>query len=112
MKRALRRLRALAVLVAIFLAELLKSSITVARTAFARHPQVSPAIIAVPIELRTDLAVAALANLVSLTPGTTSLHVSADRCTLYVHCLDAPSAAKVRHKIKRTFERRLQEIER
>jgi multicomponent Na+:H+ antiporter subunit E len=106
-----RRLRALAVLAAIYSKEMVRSSVVVARTAFSRHPQVSPAIIAVPIVLRTDFGISALANLVSLTPGTTSLHVSDDRSTLYVHCLDAPSAEQVVAEIKDTFERYLQEIE-
>lgn len=99
------------VLAVIFLRELIKSSVVVARAAFARDLTMASAIIAVPIDLRTDLGIAALANLVSLTPGTTSLHVSEDRRTLYVHCLDAPSADDVIRDIKETFERRLKEIE-
>lgn len=106
-----RRLWMLVVLAAIFFRELLASSISVARAAFARSPTLSPAIIAVPVELRSDFAIATLANLVSLTPGTTSLHVSEDRSTLYVHCLDAPSVEQVISDIKTTFERRIQEIE-
>jgi len=106
-----RRLWAFVVLTAIYFKELVKSSVTVARTAFARNPQVSPAIIAVPISLRTDLAITTLANLVSLTPGTNALHVSQDRSTLYVHCLDAPAADQVVAEIKETFERYLKEIE-
>ena len=52
-----------------------------------------------------------LANLVSLTPGTTSLHVSDDRKILYVHCLDAPVVDEIVADIKDTFERRIAEIE-
>lgn len=107
----LRRLGSIAILAVIFVKELLLSSISVARAAFARKPSVSPAIIAVPINLRTDLGVATVANLVTLTPGTTALHVSADRSILYVHCLDAPTAEAVVNDIKNTFERRVQEIE-
>ncbi len=106
-----RRLVAVGMLAAIFLRELVASSVAVARAVFARDPHVSPAIIAIPIDLRTDLAIASLANLVSLTPGTTSLHVSEDRSTLYVHCLDAPSAQEVATSIKATFEHYLREIE-
>lgn len=46
-----------------------------------------PAIIAVPLELRTDARIAALANMATLTPGTTALHVSDDRKILYIHVL-------------------------
>lgn len=106
-----RRGLSLLILLLIFPRELLLSSIAVAKAAFARDPNVTPAIIAVPIALRTDLGIAALANLVSLTPGTTSLHVDDQRSTLYVHCLDAPSAERVVQEIKNTFERRIREIE-
>ena len=111
MTRVFIRIRAAVMLLGIFIRELVKSSVTVARTAFTVRPHLSPAIIAVPIQLRTDLGIAALANLVSLTPGTTSLHVSDDRKILYVHCLDAPSAENVVNDIQNTFERFLREIE-
>jgi multisubunit Na+/H+ antiporter MnhE subunit len=56
-------------------------------------------------------AITTLANCVSLTPGTTSLHVSEDLSTLYVHVLDAPDPDAVVTSIKDTFETRIKEIE-
>lgn len=111
MGRTIRRLGACVTLSAVFLRELALSSWSVARAAFARDQRLSPAIIAMPLRLRTDMGIATLANLVSLTPGTTSLHVSADRSTLYVHCLDANDAEVVVADIRRTFEDTLLEIE-
>ncbi len=116
MRRAGRRplhRRALAVLVLalIFVRELLLSTLSVARTALSRNISISPAIIRVPLELHTELGVTVVANLVSLTPGTTSLHVSDDRRYLYVHCLDAPSEVAVVEAIKGTFERWVAEAE-
>lgn len=107
----IRRSGAFLVLVTLFLRELAVSSITVARLALARDPQLSPAIIAVPLNLRTDAGITALANLVSLTPGTTSLHVSEDRRLLYVHCLDAPAADMVAEEIKAGFGFWVREME-
>ncbi len=95
----------------IFFYELWLSSCMVARAAFARQPRTASAIVAVPLDLRTDLGIAVLANLVTLTPGTCSLHVSDDRRTLYVHVLEAGSPEQVTHSIKQTFERRLARIE-
>jgi len=111
MGRTFRRVRAGLILSVVFLRELALSSWSVARAAFARDQRLSPAIIAMPLRLRTDMGIATLANLVSLTPGTTSLHVSADRSTLYVHCLDAADAEAVIAGIRRTFEDTLLEIE-
>jgi len=99
-----RRLLAMVVLGLLFIRELVMSSVTVARTALTRDITVRPAIIRVPLDLRTDLGVTVVANLVSLTPGTTSLHVSDDREFLFVHCLDAPAQEAVERSIRTTFE--------
>jgi multicomponent Na+:H+ antiporter subunit E len=99
-------------LAAVFVFELGLSSLSVARAAFARKPRIASAIVAVPIALRTDLGIAVMANLVTLTPGTCSLHVSDDRRTLYVHALNVESPEQTVAGIKRAFERRIARLER
>ena len=49
-------------------------------------------------------------HMVTLTPGTTSLSVSADGRTLYVHCLDAPDPEAAVAEMKRALERPVGEI--
>ncbi len=73
-----------------------------------------PAIIAVPLSARTDFEITALANLITLTPGSTSIEVSEDRMTLYVHLVDIGDAdvEDVRTELKRGFERRLLDVTR
>lgn len=106
-----RRLWAALVLSLIFVRELLLSSISVAKAAFAPRIDVHPGIIAVPVDLRTDLGVATVANLISLTPGTTSLHTSPDGSVLYVHCLDVEESEAVIADIKTNFEYWVREVE-
>lgn len=98
-------------LAAVFLKELVVSSVAVARAVLGRELNSASAIIAVPIGLQTDMGIAVLANCVTLTPGTTALHVSDDRRTLYIHVLDAPAPDDVISDIKTKFERRIREIE-
>lgn len=98
-------------LAAIFIRELVLSSIIVARTAFAPQVDVRPAIVAVPLDLETRLGVAIVANLVSLTPGTTSLHTSEDGKILYVHALDALDEDAVISAIKTSFEKWVRRME-
>lgn len=95
----------------IFVRELALSSVLVARTAFARNIDITPAIIAVPLELKTDFGVALVANLVSLTPGTTSLHTSKDSKILYVHALDAMDDEAAIASIKNSFEKWVRKVE-
>lgn len=105
------RLWALLVLLVTFLYALVTSATKVAAAVLSPRITVKPAVVAVPIELRTDLGIATLANLVSLTPGTTSLHVSENRDILFVHVLDSPSADEVIKDIKGSFERLIKRIE-
>jgi multicomponent Na+:H+ antiporter subunit E len=52
-----------------------------------------PAIVAVPLRSRTGREIVAMANLITLTPGTLTLEVALDPPTLYVHGMFAPDAA-------------------
>lgn len=106
-----RRLWALLTLFVTFLKALLVSAWQVALAVLSPSGRLQPAIVAVPIELKTNLGIATLANMVTLTPGTTSLHVSESRDTLYVHVLDSPSADAVIMDIKDTFESLIKRIE-
>lgn len=107
--RYLTRIRRIAILIAVFLFELLKSSLQVAWEAVTPRYRMRPAVLAVPIELREEASIAVLANLVSLTPGTLSIDVSADRSFLYVHAMYAEDADAVRRSIREDFERRVSE---
>lgn len=100
----LRRVTACLELCVIFLRELVLSSWSVVRAVFASDQAFRSAVIAVPIRVKTDLGIATLANLISLTPGTTSLYVSDDRKCLYVHCLDVDSEEEIINGIRSAFE--------
>lgn len=99
------------VLVGIFIRELWLSSISVARAAFAKKVDLSPAIVEIPVSLKTDMGVATVANLISLTPGTTSLHTDPDGKVIYVHCLDATSDAEVIEGVRTNFEYWVSKVE-
>ncbi|MEH1054081.1 Na+/H+ antiporter subunit E [Micromonospora sp. CPCC 206171] len=82
------RPRALLVLLARFVVELVDASVHVA--AIAVRPGYRPrgAIIGVRLRVRTDLNLALTAELLSLVPGTLILEVDRDAGVLYVHVLD------------------------
>lgn len=105
------RLLGIAVLAGVFLVELVKSSVFVARLAFARDPEMQSGIVVYPVALRTDFGIAMLANLITLTPGTCSLHVTPDRRQIFIHALDASEPEDIIAGIRTTFEDRLRRIE-
>ena len=108
---AVRRAGAALSLAGVFAVDLVIASLAVARIVLARRRENRPAIVAVPVDAQTRWGVALFAYLVSLTPGSTCLHVADDRRTLYVHFLDAPDARARAAGIKTLYERRILELE-
>ncbi len=96
-------------LIWLFLAELFLSAFRVARDTISPRMGFRPAIIAVPLDVDKDVDIMLLANLISLTPGTLSVDVSADRTTLYVHAMNVTDPEALRREIKDGFERRIRE---
>jgi multicomponent Na+:H+ antiporter subunit E len=91
----------------IFARELALSAWTVARLVVARDQAARPAMLAVPLDVRSDAGIALFANLVTLTPGTTSVLVSADRRTLFVHAIDVADETEAIAAMKACFEARV-----
>jgi len=70
-----------------FLKELWISNFRVARDVLRRHPRFNPAFVAVPLDIKSDFGIMILANTITLTPGTLSVDVSADKGVLFIHTM-------------------------
>ena len=103
------RLRRIAALMALFVYELMLSASRVAILVLSPNMKLKPGIIAYPLKVDRDLEITMLANLITLTPGTLSVDVSADRKTLYIHALDCSDPDAMRADIAAGFERRIME---
>ncbi len=99
-------------LMVFFLKELVVANLTVARLVLRPRLKVRPGIIAFPLELKGDLEITLLANMITLTPGTLSVDLSPDRKTLFIHTLDIEDLEEEKSKIKNGFEHYLKEISR
>jgi multicomponent K+:H+ antiporter subunit E len=76
-----------------------------------RDDAIHPRRLVVPLALRTDEGVAALATMVTLTPGTISAAVAPDRRSLEVHVLHVEGDGDdVVQTIRDRYERPLLEI--
>jgi multicomponent Na+:H+ antiporter subunit E len=95
---------------AFFAVEVVVSALRVAQEVLRPRPRMRPAIVGVPLDVRTDGQIALLAILITLTPGTLALDVSPDRRTLLVHAMFADDLGRVRREIKHGFERRILEL--
>ena len=94
----------------VFVKELVKSNLAVLRVVFRLRPQVRSGVIAVPTELTSDIALTLLANMITLTPGTLTLDISADRRYLFVHTLNLDDPEDVKREIRTAFEAYLREL--
>ena len=88
-----------------FIWELLLSSVKVAWDVIRPVPQNKPALIDVPLTVKSDFEILLLTNLISLTPGTLSVDVSEDRKTLTVHAMFGEDKDELTRDIKDGFER-------
>ncbi len=105
------KLTVFARLLLFFVYELVVANLQVAWLILRPRLRVQPAFIRLPIELKTDLGITSLANMISLTPGTISVDVADDRASLVVHCLNVTDIAATKRTIKHRFEAQLKELE-
>ncbi len=68
--------------------DIFTASLALAWLMLQPKPRLSPAVIAIPLDVKTDLEIVLLANLITLSPGTLSVDVSSDNSTLYVHTIN------------------------
>ena len=84
------RLGALISYVFVFLGELVKANLDVARRVFGGCKEINPGIVKVPVDLEGDYAQAMLGNSITLTPGTITLDIAEQegKTYYYIHWID------------------------
>ena len=97
-------------LAAFFVYELVMSSVRVAWDVIRPFPRNKPALVEVPLDVKSDIEILLLTNLISLTPGTLSVDVSEDRGTLLVHAMFADDHEAVVADLKNGMERLVAEV--
>lgn len=95
---------------AFYLRELIHANLRVAYDALTPVHYMRPAMLAIPLDARTDLEILLLVNLITMTPGTVSLDVSTDRRVLYLHAMYVEDPDALRLQIKSNLERRVLEL--
>lgn len=104
------RIKAIVGFLAFFIKELVMANLRVAYDVVTPRHHMRPGIVAVPLDLKTDLEITVLTTLITLTPGTLSLHVTDDRRVLYLHAMYIDNPDRLVNGIKDGFERRVREV--
>ena len=87
--------------VAVFLVELSTANVEVAYRVLAPSMPIDPDVVAIPLRVETDAAVATIANSITLTPGTLTMDHEPATNTLYVHAIAASDRRAVVAPIRR-----------
>jgi multicomponent Na+:H+ antiporter subunit E len=90
---------------AIFLRELVIANYQVTVLVLSPSLKIKPGFLSMPMRAETDFEVTSLANSITLTPGTISVHIPDSRDAIVIHALDiGADADDVRHGIKTKLE--------
>ena len=100
--------------VCIFPVELVKANVDMAKRCFGGYKKINPGIVKVPVDLKSDYGQAALANSITLTPGTITMDITEEegQTYYYIHWIDvtAPSGKEAGDAIKGTLEKGLRRV--
>ena len=98
----------------VFFGELWRANVDVAKRCFGGCKKVNPGIVKVPVDLKSDYAQAALANSITLTPGTITMDIAEEdgQIYYYIHWIDVqkPSGKEAGDAIKGTLEKWLRRV--
>ena len=79
--------------------KLVEASVLMAWEVVTPRNRVNPAVVSVPLRTRSAGVATAVANMVSLTPGTLTLEVDEETMTLVMHVLHLETIEKSRHEV-------------
>jgi len=108
--RYFRKMVQMVAFLGFYVREVVGASLRIAYDVVTPTHHMRPAVLAIPLELRTPEEITVLALFVSLTPGTLALDVSMDQRVLYVHAMYVTDADTARRAIKDGYERRVLEL--
>lgn len=94
----------------IVLYDIVMSNIEVARRILGPESAISPRFVWVPLDIRDPHGIAALAGIITMTPGTLSSDLTADHSHLLVHAFNVDDEAALIASIKARYETPLREI--
>lgn len=105
------RARAMLELLALFIDDVVRSNLAVARIVLGlRRGERTAGFLALPLELRDPRGLAVLACIITATPGTSWSGYDAARNVVTIHVLDLVDAERWVREFKARYERRLLEI--
>lgn len=110
LRARLRRLDVAALLLLVVLKDIVLNNLSVARIVLGLSPPIRSGFMNIPLDLRDPHGLAALAAIVTATPGTVWSGLSPGGETLTLHVLDLKDEAQLMRLIKQRYEQPLMRI--
>lgn len=105
-----RRPLAVARLLGVVLRDIVVCNVQVARQVLGPERSIRPGFLRLPLSLTDEHAITVLATIITMTPGTLTCDVAADRSHLLLHALDLRDEAGLIADLKARYEAPLAEI--
>lgn len=100
--------------IVIFVKELFKANIDVAKRALSPNLPINPGIVKIPVNMKSEYGLALLANSITLTPGTITMDITEEEGNLYyyIHWIDVATTDSVEagEAIKGTLEKWIRRV--
>lgn len=96
----------------LYIADLIRANILIAREILSVKPKLRPGIIKVKLDARTDHEILALTNLISMTPGSLTMDISDDKKYLFIHEMYLEDVEAAKQLLKDKLEHRILKITR
>ncbi len=97
--KPLRRVQNAALFAWAYAVDFVRANLRLARDVLARSPKIKPGFLAIALPALSDWELLALGNLITITPGTLTVDLSADRRTLFIHTMYIDDPGAVRDEI-------------
>lgn len=97
-------------LLGVFIGDIIIANIEVARLILGPESAIRPRFVWVPLSITNPQGIAVFASMITMTPGTLSVDVSADRRWLLVHAFNVDDEAALVKEVQQRYERPLMEI--
>ncbi len=98
----------------VFPVELVKANLDMAKRCYGGCKDINPGIVRVPVDLKSEYGMTALANSITLTPGTITMEIAEedDQLYYYIHWIDVQETdpEKAGEAIKGTLERGVRRV--
>lgn len=93
-----------------FTMDLVRANFRMAVIILSPRMRLRPAVIEVPLILKSETAIILLTNMITLTPGTLSLDVSTNRRMIYIHTVYLDDPAQFSRQLIEGYEMRIKEL--